>query len=200
MKKIILIALFCLVTAGLAWAQDYPTPLMEQVNINPKVYVGLTVKFMEGELEPNPYSFDGYKTYFNYSERIFFYYVYSKDRNSFYVPYPSDYEIAFYTSQSLASIIVGSGLDINTMYKFNLICQVEMIIGLNYYSREEPYYLCRILGLELLDTLGNVVATYYDNGTLPVSPLEKWDIGLDGKIGLPEAIRALQVVAGIRLE
>ena len=39
--------------------------------------------------------------------------------------------------------------------------------------------------------------TLTDTGATPTNPLEKWDVGLDNKIGLPEAIRALQVVVGM---
>ncbi|MCP4104339.1 MAG: hypothetical protein GY749_02205 [Desulfobacteraceae bacterium] len=198
MKKVIV----CIIVfmSAITWGQEYPNPTMEQVDINPEGYTGLTVKFMGAAFKPNPTLFNAPDNFEDFDDKFYTYIIYSKGSVTFFVgPNPNTFKLSFYSSQILASALVNSGLDLKTKYNANIICQIEKTTGKSFvYKRDEPYYLCRIYKIEQLDDEGTIVATYEDEGELPLNPLEKWDIGLDGKIGLEEAIRALQITAGSR--
>jgi len=205
MNKIIILYLSIVFAVGMAWGQDYQTPKIEQVNVNPDYYVGQTVRFNSLKIRPNPGLFNAPSYLDGYANKIYGYNVWSEvsiygGPNMF-----ADY-LAVYTLQPLAIAIVNSGLALDQYFKANIICTVEKAAGKSSYVRSDPYYLCQILSVDITNETGMIISL--NNGMpLPADPIQnaikveraRWDANGDNKIGIAEAIRALQTVSGVRV-
>jgi len=207
MNKIFILLLSIFFAADLAWGQDYPTPKIEQVNINPDYYVGLIVRFNNVEIQPNPGLFDAPSYLDGYTTKIYDYWLWSENKVSLSSgPSMFSYDLDVYTFQPLATAIVNAGLTLDKYFKANITCKVEKATGKSFYARPESYYLCRILAIDITSATGNIISLT-DGAALPANPIQeavnaeraRWDANGDNKIGIEEAIRALQIVSGIRV-
>lgn len=206
MKKIIIISLYIICAAALGHGQDYQTPKIEQVNINPDYYVGMVVQFKNVEIKPNPELFDAPSYFDAYINKIYGYWLWSENKITLFIgPNMFIYDLSVYTFQPLAAAIVNSGLALDEYFKANITCKVEKAAGKSSYARAEPYYLCRMLNIDITSATGDLISLN-DGAALPTDPVQtaivnersRWDANGDNKIGIEEAIRALQVVSGMR--
>ncbi|MFZ4439553.1 MAG: hypothetical protein ACOYOS_14080 [Syntrophales bacterium] len=205
MKKIIVLLVFLFSCP--AWGQVYPTIKIEQVNINPAYYVGLIVRFNNVEIQPNPGLFDAPKYLDSYVNKIYDYWLWSENKVSLSAgPNMYGYGVEVYTLQPLAAAIVNADLALDKYFKANITCQVEKAVGKSSYARPEPYYLCRTLAIDITGATGNIISLT-DGVALPADPIQtailneraRWDADGDNKIGIAEAIRALQITSGARI-
>lgn len=190
-----------LLIASLAYGEDYPNPTMEQVDFAPENWEGMTVFFDGGAFNT------GFNDEDKFGDIKYGTNVWSKDGEIYMATvFSSNNDITFYMTKGLATNIVNAELPkYNDGANFLCIIEKEVI---EEYGKENTYWMSKIIKIELLDDDGNITDTFIDDGATPTNPIEeavqaeraKWDVGLDGKIGLPEAIRALQVIAGIREE
>ncbi len=192
MKKFVLCVSIIFGFVSLAWAD----PTMEQVNVLPQNYEDFTVVFYNVEFKPDPTRKD-FEAYFDGYTGVVYCLgsVRSEGGTFFTFPNPFDFDMNLYMSQSLAAKIIGDYTDIDNYHNANFTCIVEIATGKDTLERDESYCLPKIIKIEMLDSDGNVEATYTDDGTLPTNP---WDVDLNGKIGLEEAIYILQLVSGTR--
>ncbi len=110
----------------------------------------------------------------------------------------------FYVSEQFAGELINTQLQ--GQYKANLLCTLEKLMGEYIDDEYYPCWMCKTIQIERIDKDGNITETYIETGSQPTNPIEeaiqseraKWDINMDNKIGLEEAIRALQVVSDLR--
>lgn len=177
--------------------EGYPNPTMEQVDLLPDNFAGLVlyfdkVKFFPNISERQITSFD--KTIYGVS-------VNSKD-GKYYGGSLEEDEINFYVNEKFATDIIYANFG-DDIQNANLFCAVEKK---NTSDGEKTYWMCKILQIEIRGDEGSISQVLEETGTLPPNPVEeaiaeersKWDAAGDGKIGLPEAIRALQISAGVK--
>jgi hypothetical protein len=200
MKKNIII-IFLFFCSGYIGAAEYPNVTMEQVNFSPATYEGMTLKFNNSWFNPSPAK----ETKFG--EPIYGVMIKSPNGTYYSSLFYGD-QITFYLSNSLAAVVVNAGLSTSSYYSANITCTVEKIAYLPYtWSVPQVYWLCRIVKIETLSVAGNIRDTFADGDMeLPKYYTQqefnveraRWDANGDNKIGLEEAIRALQIVSGMR--
>ncbi len=196
MKKFSFIIVAMLLAVSVAWGEDYPNPTMEQVAFAPENWEGITV-FFDGGIFYTSIAKDEKFGDIRYSTTVL-----SKD-SSVYTGGFSLSRITFYMTSGLATNIVNAGLPSHN--DANLLCIIEKEV-IEEYGKEVTYWLVKIIKIELLDKDDNITKTLIDDGATPTNPIEeavkaeraKWDANGDNKIGLEEAIRALQTVIGIK--
>ena len=208
MKKLIVLAVsfFVFLASGSGtWGDEFPHPTMEMVNFAPESYEGMTVVFDNARFKPDfrkwPSQFDDIlHTFFVTSENGDYY----KELHYGVGILESSDEINFYVTEAFAGELIFAQLD-SGYHKANLTCVVERLM----FENEYPGWMCRVIKIEELDNDGAVIGTYTETGQpLPDNPCEegikaereRWDAGNDNKIGLPEAINALQIASGIKSE
>ncbi|MGE0084116.1 MAG: hypothetical protein AB7S75_06810 [Desulfococcaceae bacterium] len=200
--KRLILCVSILLIGGLAWGQDYPNPTMEQVNFSPENYEGTTVYFDGATFQPDFRKVD------EFNPVIYTFYVKSKN-GDYYIElhygHSNSGEINFYVTKGFAGELINAQIEPGN-HKANLLCTVEKQNATIWPYEEQTYWLCKVIKIELLDSEGNITKTYVETGQPLPSPCEeavkteraRWDVNGDDKIGLEEAIRALQVVSGIR--
>ncbi len=176
--------------------EGYPNPTMEQVDLLPDNFEGLTVFFDDTGF------YSGITKDTSFDNVIYITNGRSKD-GTYYSGYLDEDEINFYVSEEFATDIIYADLG-KEYHDANMFCTIEKKTA----SDEKTYLMAKIIKVELRGSEGNITKTLEETGTTPLNPIEeavavertKWDVNLDNKIGLPEAIRALQIVAGSRQE
>jgi len=199
MKKIAIIFLVIFYFPGFAWGQDYLHYTIEQVSFTPESYLGLTVFFDGAQFQPSLYKetkFGDVKYGIDVQSKGGFYYF-----DGFYYM-----NITFYVAPGFAAQIVN--LQISSGYhKANLTCTIEKTTALYYDGTTKPYWLAKVLKIEMFDYAGNAANVMVDEtAPQPIDPVgdaikaerARWDANGDNKIGIEEAIRALQIVSGMR--
>jgi len=202
MKRVLcLVSVFWM--AGLVWGQDeFPKPTMEMVNFSPESYVGMTVVFENASFKPD------FRKISEFENVLYTFYVKSKNGDSYieihYHSLKDSEEINFYVAEAFAGELINEQLEPG-YHKANLTCIIERLTGTAYDDQSYPCWMCKVIKIEELDDEGNIIATYTETGSpLPesvceagiLSERERWDADGDNKIGLAEAIRALQIAAG----
>ncbi|MCP4109210.1 MAG: hypothetical protein GY749_27410 [Desulfobacteraceae bacterium] len=171
--------------------EGYPNPTVEQVNILPDNFDGLTVYFDSAEFYSN------IKKDISFDNVIHITAGRSKD-GTYYSSSLKEDEINFYVSEAFATDIIFADLG-GDSYDANLFCTIEKKTASD---GEKHYWMAKIIKVEIRGTEGQITQTLQETGTLPPSPVAaeraKWDINMDNRIGLEEAIRALQITAGSR--
>jgi hypothetical protein len=198
MKKIVVFFLFVFWASSLAWGQDYPVYTAEQVAFDPESYLGMTVYFEYVTLFP---ALSKSTTFGDEKYRVS---VNGRYGGS-YGSWGWDDEITFYLGRGIAGKIINAQLG-DYYYKANFLCSIEKKSLLTS-GATTIYWLARIAKIEILDSSKNIVASFTDDAEpAPANPIgdavraerARWDANGDNKIGLPEAIRALQIVSGMR--
>jgi len=201
MKRVILCVSILLI-GSLAWGQDYPNPTMEQVNFSPENYEGSTVFFDGATFQPD------FKKRSEFNDIIYTFYVKSKNGDSYielHYGHKNSGQINFYVTEGFAGELINAQIEPGN-HNANLLCVVEKQNAIIWPYEEQTYWFCKVVRIELLDSEGNITKTYIETGESLPSPCEeavkaeraKWDANGDNKIGLEEAIRALQVVSEIK--
>mgnify|MGYP005848606179 CR=1 FL=1 len=175
--------------------EGYPNPTMEQVDLLPDNFDGLVLYFDKVNFFPN------IREITSFDQTIYGVSVNSKD-GKYYSGSLDENEINFYVTENFATDIIYANLG-DDIQNANLFCAVETKTTSD---GEKTYWMCKIIKIEIRGDEGSISQVLEETGSLPPNPLEeaiaeersKWDAVGDGKIGLPEAIRALQITAGIR--
>ncbi len=203
--KRLLVCLSVILIANMGWADDeYPNPTMEQVNFSPENYEGATVFFDGATFQPDFSKKD------DFDNIIYTFYVKSKNGDIYievHYAHKNSGEINFYVNETFAGELINAQFEPGN-HKANLLCVVEKQNAEIWPYEEQTYWLCKVIKIELLDSEGNITETYVETGASLPSPCEeavkaereRWDVGNDNKIGLPEAIKALQITSGITSE
>ena len=200
MKKIVIFFLFAFLSSGLAWGQEYPRYTIEKVNFAPELYFGLIVQFDETTLYPYSLTKDPRFSNPHYGLRI-----YSKGLGSLYLEDFEDDDITFYAGYDLASNIVNEQF-VEHYFKANLLCAIEKATVTYTDGTVKTLWMSKIIKISVIDNSGNVIRILTDQSTPLTNPIAdavtaeraRWDANGDNKIGLEEAIRALQIVSGVR--
>lgn len=195
MKKLIVLLAF--LSSGLAWGQDYPHYTIEQVDFAPQNYLGLTVFFSDDSFYSSLYKAT------KFGDTRYGVAVDSIGGSLYFSTFSNDH-ITFYAATGLAGNIINLQLP-SGFYDSNLVCIIEKAV-ITEYSGVNTYWLCKIIRIEMLDSSGNITRTLIDEAAPTANPLEeavkaeraRWDANGDNKIGIEEAIRALQIVSGTR--
>jgi len=177
--------------------EGYPNPTIEQVELLPDNFDGLVVYFDKVRFFPNISE----REITSFDNTIYGVSVSSKD-GKYYSGSLDENDISFYVNEDFATDIIYADLG-SDMLNANLFSTVETKTTSD---GEKSYWMCKITKIEIRGEEGGISQILEETGTLPPNPVEEaiakersvWDADGDGKIGLPEAIKALQVTAGIR--
>jgi len=193
MKKVmVLICLVAWVGGGVAWGDDYITATVEQVDILPQNYDGQAVLFGNVEFFRSINKFTGYFSDGRYGAMVKSDKLYSSMLEESY--------LNFFVPYNMAVAITNATLE-EVAYNANILCNISQETSVKNGETYKTYWTCMITKLELIDETGAVTQTFTDEDTPAITNpvLEeraRWDADGDNKLGLAEAIRALQAVTG----
>ena len=174
----------------------YPNPTLEQVDLLPENYTGLVVYFDRVKFFP-----DISKLKITSFEQPIYGVTIGSQGGKLYSGYLDEDEINFYVSEDFATDIIYADLG-SDLLDANLICEIERKTT---FDGQKTYWMCEILCIEIRGEEAEIASVLEETGILPPNPMEaavaaersRWDADGDGRIGLPEAIRALRVVGGL---
>ncbi len=171
--------------------EGYLNPTIEEVELLPDNYDGLLLYFDKAKFYPAIAD----RKITSFDNIIYGVDIYSK-AGKLYWRLEED-SINFYVNESFATDIIYANLS-KSSYDANLFCTLEKITASD---GEKAYWMCRIIKIEIRGDDGYITQTLKETGVAPPNPVAeaikeerlKWDVNGDGKNGLPEAIRSLQI-------
>jgi hypothetical protein len=174
----------------------YPNPTVEQVDLLPENYTGLVVYFDRVKFFPDISS----RKITSFEQPIYGVTIGSPG-GKLYSGYLDEDEINFYVGEDFATDIIYADLGSDLLYA-NLICEVERKTT---FDGQKTYWMCEVLRIEIRGEEAEISSVLEETGILPPNPIEaaiaaersRWDADGDGRIGLPEAIRALRVAGSV---
>ncbi len=172
--------------------EGYLNPTMEQVELLPENYEGLLLYFDKAYF--NPEVADNKITSF---DKIIYGVSASSKDGKYYRSYLVEDTLNFYVNENFATDMIYATLPDTSCYA-NFYCFVEKLTTS---EGIKTYWMCKIIKIEIRGDDGYITQTLEETGTPPPNPVGeavkaerlKWDVDGDGKNGLPEAIRSLQV-------
>ena len=181
-----------------AFSQDYPRYTIEQVDFAPDLYRGMTIYFDGVKFDP------ALAKQTILGDDRYGLWITSKN-GALYGKYISTDDITFYAAAGLAANIVNSQFAAGD-YKSNIVASIEKATAPDYYGVIKTYWLAKIIRIEMLDSTGSITRVMIDEAAPTTNPINdavlaeraRWDANGDNRIGIEEAIRALQTISGIR--